>query len=1163
MGPDPGPLWRVFISHTSELRKYPEGEKSYIHAVERAIFRAGHAVADMADFPSTNASPAEECIRRVQECDVYIGVLSARYGSPVRDRPELSYTELEYQTATEAGIPRLMFIMDMDADDLGIPLRELLDRQYGDRQDAFRARLEGMAQRFTGPDQLALLVFHSLQHEKDEQAEKARQRMAEKIERERQPAPQPAARAAKFINRPPVTAPDWFQDRVVETGLIADWLVDPSTRMITVTGRGGIGKTAMVCRLLKALEAGHLPGLAQEQEQEQATTNVGGIVYLSPTGDHEVGYPHLINDLCKLLPPDTAQIIQAHYQDPHNSPAHMMRAVLSALPRGDGPVIVLLDNLESVMDTAHGCLTEGPLQEALETVLRAPEHPLKILITTRLAPTCLLEVQPGAQQQIWLEEGLGPVDARTVLRELDQGGALGLESAADEVLDQLHEHTRGFPRALEAIKGILAANRPKLTPQNLVERTRNLPKNQVVEALVGQAYQALDTKDQQVLRSLAVYPSPVAAVGVDFLLQPYDPTVNTTPVLDRLVRWQLARYDPDHDHYYLHPVDRDYARTRIPHNDPDATEPAYTLAALQARAADYYARIRKPRATWHSIDDVNAQRAEFELRCDTGRYDTAADVLADIDGDLQTWGHYRTVAELHSRLHGHLANPDQKMRHLLSLGNCQYSLGNYPEAIDLYTDLLDLAQANVDPWHRAAALTGLGNCHYALDHYPKAIELHTEALTINLELGHAAGEATNLGNLGSCHYAQGNYPKAIELHTQALTINGQVGHRDGEAGNLGNLGSCQASLGNYARAVELHTQALTIHRELGNRDGEAGNLSSLGACHAAQGNYPKAVELHTQALTIHREIGNRSGEAGDLGDLGACHADLGNYPNAIELHTQAWTIHREIGDRAGISRHLANRAICRSSVGDYSQAMADSEHALDIARDIGALYLEAAVLNCMADTRSRMGVPEAAAGLLQEALGIGDTIGSSQIAVEARSGLAQVRLTSGDPTVALPLIDQAQDFDYPPQRLWLCLLKGAARLALDQPAQAQPAFVEAVQGAAPLLDLAPQNVNALLARALACCGLVLTGDVARVDQAVHDLVHLRAVTDDAAGVLAHVQALFTVLAAHDATGTLAPVREVLLEERRRRPTTVSSAPEDQPPSVAGGDVLNGVSGTQS
>jgi hypothetical protein len=73
---------------------------------------------------------------------VYVGVLATRYGSPVRDRPEVSYTELEFDTAAQEGLPRLMFLLDTGAADVGIPVWALLDRDYGARQDMFRRRVQ-------------------------------------------------------------------------------------------------------------------------------------------------------------------------------------------------------------------------------------------------------------------------------------------------------------------------------------------------------------------------------------------------------------------------------------------------------------------------------------------------------------------------------------------------------------------------------------------------------------------------------------------------------------------------------------------------------------------------------------------------------------------------------------------------------------------------------------------------------------------------------------------------------------------------------------------------------------------------------------------------------------------------------------------------------------
>ena len=145
-----------------------------------------------------------------------------------------------------------------------------------------------------------------------------------------------------------------------------------------------------------------------------------------------------------------------------------------------------------------------------------------MIATTRVRPVALLGVEPAAQRELRLEEGLGSPDAEMVLRALDDGH-LGLRDAPDAVLDGLRRHTRGFPRALEAVKAILSGD-PTLTPQDLLDRTRDLPGDRVVEVLVGEAYGLLDAPAQQVMQALAVYPAPVSAVGVDSLLRPVNPT---------------------------------------------------------------------------------------------------------------------------------------------------------------------------------------------------------------------------------------------------------------------------------------------------------------------------------------------------------------------------------------------------------------------------------------------------------------------------------------------------------------------------------------------------------------------------------------------------------------------------------------------------------------
>src|SRR5215467_5042348 len=128
---------RVFLSHTSDLGKHTE-PGTFVAAAVEAVLRARHAVTDMAYFAARDTSPAAVSTEMVAQSDVYVGIIGLRYGSPVRDRPDVSYTALEFETAGEHGQPRLIFLIREDSADLA-PADQPVEHRA--RQQAFRTRV--------------------------------------------------------------------------------------------------------------------------------------------------------------------------------------------------------------------------------------------------------------------------------------------------------------------------------------------------------------------------------------------------------------------------------------------------------------------------------------------------------------------------------------------------------------------------------------------------------------------------------------------------------------------------------------------------------------------------------------------------------------------------------------------------------------------------------------------------------------------------------------------------------------------------------------------------------------------------------------------------------------------------------------------------------------
>jgi Domain of unknown function (DUF4062) len=148
-------MCKVFLSSTSrDLADYRE-------AVHRAIDGLGlfHLV-KMEDFGARDANAKDLCTRLVRESDLLVGLMGHYCGS-CPPGEAISFTELEYRTATAANIPRLMFAAP---DDFPIPasLRES-DASF-ERQQALRHEVmsERVVASFGTPEQLANAVTQAL-----------------------------------------------------------------------------------------------------------------------------------------------------------------------------------------------------------------------------------------------------------------------------------------------------------------------------------------------------------------------------------------------------------------------------------------------------------------------------------------------------------------------------------------------------------------------------------------------------------------------------------------------------------------------------------------------------------------------------------------------------------------------------------------------------------------------------------------------------------------------------------------------------------------------------------------------------------------------------------------------------------------------------------------
>ena len=254
--------------------------------------------------------------------------------------------------------------------------------------------------------------------------------------------------------------------------------------------------------------------------------------------------------------------------------------------------------------------------------------------------------------------------------------------------------------------------------------------------------------------------------------------------------------------------------------------------------------------------------------------------------------------------------------------------GFVSEARDWFSKLLAAAPARTRG--RATALLRSGTFAQHQGDYPAAQAMFEECLAISRERDERRSVGAVLNNLGTLAYLRGEYPRARELFDESLAVRREQGDLPGIAACLNNLGNVAYLRGDYAASKALHEESLATERRLGNRWGIATSLQSLALTLGEQGDHAGARAALQESLAMHRELGSRQGIGYTLNSLGNLACDQGDYATAQPLYEEALVVHRGLGDRECIAAALHNLALIAMEQGRPAASRSLDEEALVI-----------------------------------------------------------------------------------------------------------------------------------------------------------------------------------------------------------------------------------------
>src|SRR3954454_8321882 len=683
-----------------------------------------------------------------------------------------------------------------------------------------------------------------------------------------------------------------------ERELTEVWRLLDRSRLVTLTGPGGCGKT----RLAIEAASGRLRGFSDGV----------WLVDLAPLADQS------------LVPDAVAEALGLQLR------AGQPGATALAMQLAPRRLLLVLDNCEHLIDSCA--------RLALELLRSCPD--LTLLATSR-EPLHVPGELAWRVPSLSLPEPCDDLTEEELLR--CEAGRLFCERAAESApgfeaggvntraIAEICLRLDGMPLALE----VAAARARVLPPVQIAERVGDslqllaagsrtaLTRQQTLRATLTWSHDLLTGEERALFRRLAVFSGTFALDAAEGICEAEDlDRLQVLDLLDRLVDKSLMAVDhhAGEARYRLLETVRQYAAERL--------DEAGERSALERRHLDWYEAFAAELVPPLGKAATGGTPARLDAEHDNLRSALSAalrhypDVALRLAMTLFPWWLARShFAEGARSLEAALdASPERSQLRadaLLALIALHVRLGDAPGYLDRGEEAIAIHRELGDARLTAQALVRVGQYLYTLD--PDAAQAHyDDAATIATKIDDRFLLASLAHAQALLDCARSRYPEADRQLPVAARLLEQAGGDGGDA-----FPATTHGLVLYdappARPRMYFEETLLLFRPVPARVALGYVLCNHAYVHRSMGNLDAAREQLDRALALFRELGDAPGVALALNQLGNLSRTVGDYPLAREWLDEALTIRRELGDRRGTGVTLGNLGVLAAAAGDFER----------------------------------------------------------------------------------------------------------------------------------------------------------------------------------------------------------------------------------------------------